>query len=516
MATTTAQPIKIASAPGIKRDGTLWEGTNYSDGVWCRFDARQRPKKIGGYSALTNALPEVARGLNAFPSDGVFFVHMGGESFLHQVQVQFNGTTGGETDRTPASGFTPSANNVWQFAQFYNKATGITALCAHPGQNLTDITNTVETPIVFGNVMGTTALAPSSGSTPMPAVAGGVVALPPYLMGYSINGRIDCSAVNDYTTLGGSGFFSETKIIKGLPIRNGGGGPAGIFWSLNQLIIGTFDPSIVTGLPFYFNVVSDDVSPLSSSAMIEFDGIYYWPEIDHFSMYNGIVRELPNNLNIDFFFDNLNYAYRQKVFVFKVPRWGEIWWCFPMGNATECNWAVVYNTRFNTWYDTPLPAGGRTAATSPKVLQYPLMTDAGTDPDAGNAPTLWLHETGTDKVVSGASIPIDSYIHTHEISPMSQGQNKNLHLSVFEPDFVFAQPLTITPYWRPNPNVPQQEGETLTITSGEAVSLDNQLARFKQNARLLSFRIETNQPGGYFRMGEPYAHVSETEARYTL
>ncbi len=513
----TATPMKIASQAGIKRDGTVWEGTNYSDGTWCRFDARARPKKINGYSAITTNLPEVSRGLNAFPSGGLFYVHSGGESFLHQIQVLFNGTAGGETDRTPA-GFTPNANNLWQFTQFYNKATGATQLCANAGQNLADITNTVETPIYFGPVDAASPLAASTGGTPMPNVAGGIVALPPYLIGYSINGRIDCSAVNDFTTLGGSGFFSETKIIKGLPIRNGGGGPAGIFWSLNQLIIGTFDPAIVTGLPFYFNTVSDDVSLLSSNAVIEFDGIYYWAEIDHFSIYNGIVRELPNNMSIDFFYDNLNYTWRQKVFAFKVPRWGEIWWCFPKGASTECNWAVIYNTRFNTWYDTPLPVGFRTAATSPKVLQYPLMTDAGQDPDAGNMPTLWLHETGVDKVVNGNSIPLQSYIQTHEMSAVSGGKNQALHVSVFEPDFVFSGPLDVTLYWRQNSNSPQQAGETLTLPDLTATpeTFDNQVARFKANARLLSFRIQTNIAGGNFRMGEPYAHVTLSDARYTV
>lgn len=514
---STPQPMKIASLPGIKRDGTKWEGQNYSDGAWCRFDARGRPKKINGFSAITSNLPEVSRGLNAFPSNGLFYVHSGGESFLHQVQVLFNGIGGGETDRTPTAGFTPNANNLWQFTQFYNKGTGQTALCAHAGQNLADITNIVETPIFFGQVNGTAPLATSGGSAPMPSVAGGVVALPPYLVGYSINGRMDVSAVNDYTTLAGSVYMSETKIIKGLPIRNGTGGPAGIFWSLNQLIIATFNPSIVTGVPFYFNVVSDDVSPLSSSAIIEFDGIYYWAEIDHFSVFNGIVRELPNNMSIDFFYDNLNYAQRQKVFVFKVPRWGEIWWCFPTGSSTECNWAVIYNTRFNTWYDTPLPGGSRTAATSPKVLQYPLMTDAATDADTGNKPTLWLHEMGVDKAVQGNSIPLQSYIQTHELSATQGGKDQSLRVSIFEPDFVFTGPLQITPYWRVNSNVQQQAGETISIPdSTTPVTLDNQLARFKENARYLSFRIQTDVAGGNFRMGEPTAHVTLSDGRYAL
>lgn len=512
---TTPVPIKLASAPGIKRDGTVFEGQNYSAGLWCRFDARARPKKMGGYSAIATTLAEVSRGLDLFPSGGVNFVHSGGADFLTQVQVLPNGTLGGQTDRTPAA-FVTSPNNLWQFAQFYNAATGATELVANAAPNLEDITSTTEAPIYFAPANGTTQLAASTSGNPMPNVAGGIVALPPYLFGYSINGRIDVSKVNDVTNLGGSTFQSDTKIIKGLPLRNGAGGPAGIFWSLDQLIIATFNSAITTGIPFNFNVLSDDVSPLSQNGMIEFDGIYYWVEIDHFSLFNGIVRELPNNLNIDFFFDNLNFAERQKVFAFKVPRWGEIWWCFPFGDATECNHAVVYNVRLNTWYDTPLPVGFRTAATSPKVFRYPLMADTGTAA-TGNNPSLWQHEIGTEMVAQGNSSPIAAYIQTHEISPVLSGKDKAFRVSMVEPDFVQSGPLQITTYARPNPRVPQTALATITVPDSTVeTTSDNQLAMFKDNARLLSFRFTSNTPGGDFQMGEPLAHIEETDGRKIL
>jgi len=68
------------------------------------------------------------------------------------------------------------------------------------------------------------------------------------------------------------------------------------------------------------------------------------------------------------------------VFGFKIPRFGEIWWCFPRGSATECNHAVVYNVRENFWYDTALPdsdtvSQGRTAGVFAKTYQKPFMVD---------------------------------------------------------------------------------------------------------------------------------------------
>jgi hypothetical protein len=64
-----------------------------------------------------------------------------------------------------------------------------------------------------------------------------------------------------------------------------------------------------------------------------------------------VVKEIPNPMNQDYFFDNLNYTQRQKVWATKVPRFGEVWWFYPRGDSTECNDAIIYNVRENTWYD---------------------------------------------------------------------------------------------------------------------------------------------------------------------
>lgn len=49
---TTPQPFIIRSKPGIKRDGTQFDGDYYTDAEWCRFQ-RGLPRKIGGYVAST-------------------------------------------------------------------------------------------------------------------------------------------------------------------------------------------------------------------------------------------------------------------------------------------------------------------------------------------------------------------------------------------------------------------------------------------------------------------------------
>ena len=103
---------------------------------------------------------------------------------------------------------------------------------------------------------------------------------------------------------------------------------------------------------------------------------YYWCGVDRFLLYNGVVKEIPNNFNQNYFFDNLNYAQRQKVYATKVPRFGEIWWFYPKGDSTECNDAIIYNIRENCWYDAGTALGSRrSAGYFSQVFHYPINAD---------------------------------------------------------------------------------------------------------------------------------------------
>ncbi len=68
---------------------------------------------------------------------------------------------------------------------------------------------------------------------------------------------------------------------------------------------------------------------MSPNAVVDYDGVYFWAGVDRFLMYNGVVREVPNVMNLNWFFDGLDPRQRAKVFAFKNPRYGEIWWCYP-------------------------------------------------------------------------------------------------------------------------------------------------------------------------------------------
>jgi len=69
-------------------------------------------------------------------------------------------------------------------------------------------------------------------------------------------------------------------------------------------------------------VLTSDSSILSSDCVVDYDGVFYWAGVDRFLMFNGVVREVPNTMNLNYFYEGLNQAERSKVFAFKVPRYG--------------------------------------------------------------------------------------------------------------------------------------------------------------------------------------------------
>jgi hypothetical protein len=210
------------------------------------------------------------------------------------------------------------------------------------------------------------------------SVSGGVVSLHPYVFVYGNNGLIkNCAAGNaqDWVSADANETNVATgKIVQGLPVRGGSNAPSGLFWSLDSLVRVSYIGGVGTPPQFWrYDIISSQSSILSSQSAIEYDGVYYWCGVDRFLLYNGVVKEIPNTFNQNYFFDNLNYAQRQKVWVTKIPRYGEIWWFYPRGDATECTDAIIYNVRENVWYDAGEALGTRrSAGYFSQVLAHPV------------------------------------------------------------------------------------------------------------------------------------------------
>jgi hypothetical protein len=450
--------------PGIKRDGTIFESREYSDGEWCRFQ-RGTPKKMGGYRELFSTFNGIPRGMIATPYNGVNYIFTGNSSgidvfttgttygigsgpfsaviesgysefaintivgatfkvatdlttvFTAGTKIIFNQTTPVQyvvasssyvSPNTTVSlttvivgtptavwlydyNFAPDTRYLWQFDVQYSPLGGNLQLLAHPGINLTNIDNGIPSQVLVGNILPDssetwtfTGLADTGGQNPTyqaVAVDGGVCVLYPFVFVYGTNGFISNNHVDDVynqqsvTDWNGPTAnqvnMSASKIVKGAPVRGGSNSPSGLFWALDSLIRVSF----LGSAPLYwrYDIVSSQISVMSSSCFVEMDGTFFWMGVDRFYQYNGQVAVLPNDKNVNWLFDNINFEQRQKVWATKVPRYNEIWFFYPRGTATECTDAIIYNVKDKIWYDAGSAVGAqRSCGYTTEVFPTPI------------------------------------------------------------------------------------------------------------------------------------------------
>ncbi len=265
---------------------------------------------------------------------------------------------------------------------------------------------------------------------------------------------------------------------------------------------------------FAFDTLTAQSSILSHNGVIENDGVFYWVGQDRFFMFNGVVREIPNDKNLNFFMDNVNRTFAQKVFATKCSRFGEIWWCFPMGNATEPNWAVIYNYRENSWYDTPLPNGGRSFGIENDVAAGMIMSGV----QLFNASTyrLWQHEVGSDELDVNSVNAIPSSFTTAIITPetFSQPRDGNLHIDTLEPDFVQSGDMTVTPIVRGVARSPFVNLTPVTFNATATNTLEQQVS-MRVSARQIKLQFASNVTGGNYQAGKTIANIEADQARRT-
>lgn len=501
-APAATQPAVLRSNPGIKRDGTVFEGDFYVDGQWVRFQ-RGLPRKIGGYRSVNKYLSEISRGFNSFSQGGLQYCHSGSANLLERFTIDANLNSSGITDRTPAT-LTVSDDNRWMFCQEYDSSTTSNLLLAHVTPTGADLASDTGGQIFYGDQTGTAIL--TEIALPVGANAtGGIVVLHPYLLYHGTAGIVGWSVPGTPTDLVGAGSgiarIWGQKIVKGMPLRAGSGtAPAGLFWAYDALLRCVF----VGGAEvFNFDVIATDTSVISADAIVEYDGVFYWMGVDRFLMFNGVVREVPNTMNLNWVFDNLNQAQRSKVFAFKNYRYGEIWWCYPRGDATECTHAVIYNVREDSWYDTELPADGRSAGGMNFGYAAPLLVGGR---ESATGFKTWIQERGTD-LIDGMEIwAVESHFETGDLSSLLDGNNNRLRITQIEPDFVQSGDMTVSITGRANARAPEVVSDPVTFPASPTEPYQ-QIVVLKEQRRELRVKFSSNVVGGDYQMGQVIAHI---------
>lgn len=213
----STSPLVLRSKPGIKRDGTKYEGDYYVDGQWVRFQ-RGLPRKIAGYKVVSNFLSEISRGLKTYTENGYTYVHSGSEGYLERFTLDQNGNASAVSDRTPVT-LNVNANNAWQFDVLYDSISlePSNKIIAQVAQNNATLYNAQGGQVFIGDLRATDRLE----EVGMPSgfsATGGVCVLHPYLTIFGTDGSIGWSVPGnpyDLTGIGsGNARVASQKIVQ--------------------------------------------------------------------------------------------------------------------------------------------------------------------------------------------------------------------------------------------------------------------------------------------------------------
>lgn len=135
---------------------------------------------------------------------------------------------------------------------------------------------------------------------------------------------------------------------------------------------------------FGFNLIAENVSVLSPTAMINAGGVVYWMDRGRFYAYTGQVQELPCPIN-DYIFSDFNMSQRMKVTVGHNHNFHEVIWFYPTEESEEVDRYALYNYVEQVW------SFGQLERTAWLDLvfggSYPIATKDG---------QLYNHEIGDD------------------------------------------------------------------------------------------------------------------------
>lgn len=492
---------EVASQPGIQRDGTLFDSEYYIDGQNVRF-YKGRALKMGGRTTLQNGTQDIIRDVFSYDVPIGIQLFLGRESKLSYVIINSsNNLVSSETVITPA-GFAGDPDNIWSFATVsYAEVTYILAVAAPNGSS---ISNTTRGIVYYGPIGTTGPLTPLIPTTPPGKTeplltAGGIVVLGQYVLLYDSDGLIswnngeDILNWPDTNTLN----FGSDKFVAAAPVRSGSV-VSGLFWSTGGVMQLALQPDAAGKLFFDPNYISTRSTILSSRSVVSFEPYFFWIGDNSFWIYNGIVQELKNDMNKQWFFNNLNPSEKQKVVGFVHSRkYGDVGWLFSYGDATENNWLLLHNVGGQFWFDTN-NIDRSCAISAGSNYPYPIMCSS-TPIRLGNnfVYPIWAHEFGVNQVQFNISTALVSYHESSLVNLWEQAPEAAvIMVDTLIPDIQLVENIFFQINKRGYPNSVPTASETFTITP------TTEFLTMKEKGSFLSFRFETNTLDADYLMGK--------------
>jgi len=250
-------------------------------------------------------------------------------------------------------------------------------------------------------------------------------------------------------------------------------------------------------------LLSDNISIVSSRAAIAVAGVTYWMGDDKFYMYDGRTQTMTCDLR-QLIFQDFNNDQVSQVFATSVEKFNEVWWFYCSQNSTTPDRYVIYNYIEKAWYYGTMT---RTAWMDASIVtNYPL---------AATMQKLMYQELGYDDVSTGVPVPIQSYITSSEFD-INDGHDFGFVWRVI-PDITFrgstvAYPkatFTLLPlqnsgsgYNNPQSVAGSSSGAVVRSASVPVEQFTGQV-NIRVRGRQMSLKVESNDLGVSWQLGAP-------------
>jgi hypothetical protein len=253
------------------------------------------------------------------------------------------------------------------------------------------------------------------------------------------------------------------------------------------------------GDPFTFGIqeVSSAISIISPNAMVAVGDLVFWMGKNEFYVYDGSVVQIPCDVK-EYVFDGLNFAQGLKVYAGHASSFSEVWWFYPSASSSENDSYVVYNYEQKVWYYGTM---ARTAWADRGALGYPIAAAA----DG----YVYYQENGLNDGSVNPPAPLAPYIESSVVD-MGDGDQFMFATRII-PDLTFrnstnaAPTATLTLKARnfPGGSYFASDIDPVTKTASHPVEQFTDQLFTRLRGRSMSLRIESNQIGTAWRLGDP-------------
>lgn len=264
-----------------------------------------------------------------------------------------------------------------------------------------------------------------------------------------------------------------------------------------------------TVTPVAFSPVTSQYGGQTTDGIVEFDGkhlVVGSNDIYIFSGNPGNIVSVADTRVRDYFYNNLNNAEANKLFVLRNQQQDEIWINYPKGASTVCNEALIYNYRLNNWtvrdlngvvsgVIAPVKGSGNnerpwTTSTVSFDKLFPVFAQVCTSGTSNSGSSILAADIGyTHRVLDNSDDPYTSYLERNTLSITPEFYTESFKsIALLTQDDGSAATLNVKTISTNSP------GAAINFASPNVTGTFNTSTSYKSDARLngrfISYRID--------------------------